>query len=129
MSNLGTDLKSWLGFSYICSEDYELYLNFDETELKMKSDNSSNNKVKSFQGIIGVIEEIFFCGMNLIDGGTFPLALMKCEESKFNKNNNFPHDTKRRIHINTIKMVLTYRLSRYSVSNMMEIFFQRKYDN
>ena len=35
MSTPGPFPKHWLGFSYIRSEDYELYLNFDETELKI----------------------------------------------------------------------------------------------
>ena len=32
--------KYWLRFSYICSEYYQLYLNFDETEMRIKLDNS-----------------------------------------------------------------------------------------
>ena len=31
ISTTGTLPKHWLGFSYICSEDYELDLKFDET--------------------------------------------------------------------------------------------------
>ena len=38
--------KNWLEFSCTPSEDCELYLNFDEIELKMKSDHTSKNKVK-----------------------------------------------------------------------------------
>ena len=35
-STPGPNKKYWLGFSYISSEDYELDLNFDETETKGK---------------------------------------------------------------------------------------------
>ena len=49
--------KHWLVFSYIRSEDYELDLNLDETEMKKKSDHTSNNKVKLFQVNIVVLEE------------------------------------------------------------------------
>ena len=31
---------------YIGLEDYQFYLNFDETEMKMKPDHSSENKLK-----------------------------------------------------------------------------------
>ena len=34
ISTPGTVPKHWLVFSYIFSEDYELYQNFDDTELK-----------------------------------------------------------------------------------------------
>ena len=57
MSTPGPVPKNWLGFSYINSEDYELDMNFDETEFKRKSDHTSNNKVKSFRETIVVIEE------------------------------------------------------------------------
>ena len=30
--------KHWLGFSCICSEDYELDMNFDEIQIQIKSD-------------------------------------------------------------------------------------------
>ena len=49
--------KHWIGFSYIHSKYYELYLNFHETEMKIKSDNSTNKKDKSFLGKILSIEE------------------------------------------------------------------------
>ena len=39
--------KYWLGFSYIRSEDYELYQNFDNKEFKKKY-HTSNDKVKKF---------------------------------------------------------------------------------
>ena len=34
MSTLGPVPKHWLGFNYICSEDYELEINFDTTKMK-----------------------------------------------------------------------------------------------
>ena len=34
MSTPGPVPKNWLEFSYICSEDYELDVKFDETEMK-----------------------------------------------------------------------------------------------
>ena len=39
------------------SEDYELYLNFDGTEIKKQSDHTSNDNVKTFHANIVVIEE------------------------------------------------------------------------
>ena len=57
ISTTGTVPKRWIGFSYILSEDYELYLNFNVTEMKNKLDHSSNNKVKLFCENIGFIEE------------------------------------------------------------------------
>ena len=47
ISTPGPVPKHWLGFSYILSEDYELDVKFDETELK-KSDHTSNNEVQIF---------------------------------------------------------------------------------
>ena len=86
--------KHWLGFSYICSEGYELDLNFDLTEIKSKSDHSSNDKDKIFRGNILVIEGKWLSGMNLTDGATFPAALIKSAESRFNQKIYFPRDTK-----------------------------------
>ena len=90
------------GFSLIGSEDYELDMNFDETEFKRKSDHTSNDKVKLFCGNIVVIEEEWFSGMNLTDVSTFPTTLIKWAKSRINQNNNFPRDTKQRIHKITI---------------------------
>ena len=52
--------KHWLGFSYIFSEDYELGMNFDETEMKSKSDRSVNDKIKPFFENNVAIEEEWF---------------------------------------------------------------------
>ena len=49
--------KHWLGSSFIPLEYYELDMNFDETEMKIKSDHSSNDKVKLSHKNIVVIEE------------------------------------------------------------------------
>ena len=49
MSNPRTIPKKRLGFSYICLEDYELYQNFDDTELKERSNFLSNDKVNFLQ--------------------------------------------------------------------------------
>ena len=70
MSTIRTVPNKWLEFSYIRSEYYELYQNFDDTELK-KSDHTSNDKFKLFCGIIVVIEEEWFDDMNLTDGKPF----------------------------------------------------------
>ena len=37
ISTPGPFLKHWLGFNYICSEDYGLDKNFDETDMKSQS--------------------------------------------------------------------------------------------
>ena len=57
MSTPGPVSKKCLGFSHISSEDCELDLNFDETEVKIKSDRTSNHKVKIFYENIVVLEE------------------------------------------------------------------------
>ena len=48
--------KHWIGLSFIGSENHELDLNFDETEMKMKSDHTSNDKVELFRENILIIE-------------------------------------------------------------------------
>ena len=48
LSTPGPAPKHWMRFSYILSEDYELYHNFDDTELKNKPDNTSNDNVFIF---------------------------------------------------------------------------------
>ena len=40
ISTPGPVPKYWLGFSYICSEDYELDQNFDDIKLKKQSDHT-----------------------------------------------------------------------------------------
>ena len=76
MSNPGPVTKKLLRFSYIRSEDSELDINFDETELKNKSDYTSNIKVKFLHENIMVIEEEFFACMNLTGVATFPTDLV-----------------------------------------------------
>ena len=56
-SALGPVSKYWLWLSFISKEDYELEMNFYETEMKSKSYHTFNNKVKLFHGNIVVIEE------------------------------------------------------------------------
>ena len=46
ISTTGPVPKHCLGFNYICSEYYELYLNFDETQIKRKEQNFPNKKDK-----------------------------------------------------------------------------------
>ena len=55
MSTAGPVPKNSLIFSFKRSKDFELDLNFDETEIKTKSDHTSNYKVKSFHENIVVI--------------------------------------------------------------------------
>ena len=58
---LGPVPKRWIGFSYIHSKYYNLDQNFDETEIKRKSDHSSNDKVKQFsENIVGRRGTMFF---------------------------------------------------------------------
>ena len=85
ISTPGPVPKYWLGFSYICSENNELELNFVEPEMKrkMKSDHSSNDKVKLFSENIMVIKEECFDDMNLSDGVIFLMDVIKSEESIF----------------------------------------------
>ena len=42
MITSGTVPKHWIGFSYICSEDYELDQNFEDTELKNHTTQSND---------------------------------------------------------------------------------------
>ena len=77
MSSPETAPKNWLGFSYICSEYYELDLNIGETELKRKLGHTSNNKVKLFCENIVVVEEEWFYDMNLTNIATFLTDLIK----------------------------------------------------
>ena len=72
--------EHWLGFVYICSEDYELYQNFGETETSQKSDHTSNDKVKFILKSMAVLEEEWFDDMTLTDGSKFPTALVKREK-------------------------------------------------
>ena len=51
-------------------------MSFDETELKNKSDYTSNIKVKFLHENIMVIEEEFFACMNLTGVATFPTDLV-----------------------------------------------------
>ena len=55
MSTPGAVPKHWLWFSYIRSEDYELDLNLYVTEMKRKTDQSSEDRVKLFHKNIVVI--------------------------------------------------------------------------
>ena len=57
ISTIGPVPKHWIVCYYIPWEDYELDLNFDETEMKKQSDHTSNDKVKLFYKNIVVIEE------------------------------------------------------------------------
>ena len=49
-----------------------------ENKIKLKTGNSPNKKDKSFCNEVVVIIERWFSEMNLTDGATFPLALIKC---------------------------------------------------
>ena len=69
-------------------------MNFDETELKMKSDHTSNNKVKLFRENIVVIEDKWFDDMNLTYGASFPTALIKYKKYRIKQKNNVPRDRK-----------------------------------
>ena len=82
MSTPGPVPKHWLGFSYVRSKDHDLDMNFYETELEIKSDHTSNNKLKWFCENIVVIEEEWFAYITLTDGATFLVALIKFAKSK-----------------------------------------------
>ena len=68
--------KHFRGFSYLRSEDYELDMNFDVKELKIKSDHTSNDIVKCFCKKIFVLEEEWVFYLNLTGVGTFPKTLI-----------------------------------------------------
>ena len=53
--------------------------------MKIKKDNSPNNKFKLFCDNIVIIEEEWFSDMNLTVIETFPLALIKRVKLKFNE--------------------------------------------
>ena len=69
--------KNWLGFSYICSEDYKLDQEFYKKVIKEQSNHTCNDKVKLFRRDIVIIEEEWFHDNNLSDGATFLIALIK----------------------------------------------------
>ena len=46
-STLGLVPKCWLGFSYICSKDYDLYLNFDGTYIHIYIYNQTTYQTKN----------------------------------------------------------------------------------
>ena len=77
--------KHWHLFSFVHLKYYELDLKFDETEIKSKSDHSSNNRVKLFCQNIVFIEEEWFADINLNYGATSLTALTKRAQSIFNK--------------------------------------------
>ena len=52
ISTKGPVPKDYLGFSYIHSEDYDIDKNFDDTQLKNLSENTSNNKVIFFAKLL-----------------------------------------------------------------------------
>ena len=97
ISTPGQGQKHCLGFSYIRSGYYELYNNFDYTELKKEPYNTSSNKDIYFCESVVVIEEEWFYGMNLTDGATLPTPLIKRAKTRVKNKINFPRDTKRRI--------------------------------
>ena len=55
MSTPGPVPKHLLVFNNICSEYYELDQNFDDTELKKQSYNTSNDKVKFFAKLLWLL--------------------------------------------------------------------------
>ena len=81
----GKDTKYWLGFSHICSEYYELYLNFDETETNLKKMTCQTITINTFAKNIVFIEEELIYGVNLTDSSAFPPNLIKCENFIFNQ--------------------------------------------
>ena len=93
ISTPGIVPKYWLGFSYIRSKGDELNQKFDDTSLK-KSDHISNDKVKTITEGVAVIEEDWFDDMNLTDGATFSMPLIKCAKTRVNQNRFPPRDTK-----------------------------------
>ena len=76
MSTPGTVPKHRLGFSYILSEDYEFYQNFNDTELKNNQTKHPTRKLKHYK-IVVLIEGYSFDDTNLTGGATFPNALNK----------------------------------------------------
>ena len=85
ISTPGSVPKHWIGFSYIRSEYFELGLKFYETEMKSKSDHTSDHNVQLFSKNIVVIEEEWFADTNLTDGAIFPTALIKRAKSRINQ--------------------------------------------
>ena len=57
--------------------------------MKSKSDHSSNNKVELSWKNIVVVEEEWFSDMDLTDGATFPMSLIKRTKYRFNRKFNF----------------------------------------
>ena len=53
--------------------------------IEKQSDHKSNNQVKIFTENIVVKEEEWFADMNLTDGATFPMALIKHENQESTK--------------------------------------------
>ena len=49
--------KQWIGFSYICSEDYELDLSIDDKKVKIKPDKFTNKRDKYICKTIIVTED------------------------------------------------------------------------
>ena len=78
-------------------------MNFDETELKKKSDHTSNDKVTLFCENIVLIEEELFFDKNLTYCATFPTTLIKRAIPRSNRKINFPRKIKQRIQEIVIK--------------------------
>ena len=69
-----------------------------------------------------VIEEEWFDDMNLTDGATFPMDLIKHTKTTVNQKIKNSRDTMKHIGEIVIKMVGTHRLSRYCMTYMMGAF-------
>ena len=70
-----------------------------------------------------IIKEKWFDDMNLNDGATFLIALIKRAKYRFNQNNNF-HVAQTDAYAKfQLTMVGTHRFSRCCVKNMMVHFF------
>ena len=56
MTTPGSVPRSWLGFNCISSENYELDLNFEKTDIKRQSYHSSDDKVGFLENIVFIEE-------------------------------------------------------------------------
>ena len=82
---------------------------------KKQSDHTSNGKVKTVHKIIVVIEEEWFDDMNLTDGATFTMDLIKRAKNMVNQKIFFMRDTKWRIQGIAIKNGSNTQIFRYSM--------------
>ena len=87
MSTPGTVPKYWLGFSYMHSKGYELYMKFNEIKFKINQTAHPAIKLNYFAKILWSSRNNSF-HMNLTDGEKFPMGLIKRAKSRINQKNS-----------------------------------------